>query len=623
MIRASSSDRSERARDLWIIALLILVSLTLYLPGIGWGLPPADSLATLRSWAVDEIGPHGPVAELLKTFTRIEAGSPEYPLGNPQYPLFHYVVVAVFYTPYLAFQWLTGGLTTPRGSYPFGFTDPVNSIHMLLLTARGVSVLMGAATVAAGYVLATSMWGRLAGVLAGVFTMLMYPMFYYARTSNVDVPALFWSSVVFVLVALCLRDRALTRRRAVWMGIAAALAVATKDQSYGYFLLFPLILLPLHFRTVRGEGPRRLWSEWEAPLLGAGVAVAVYVVASGFVFYPEKFFGHIHFIRFGFPGSRDPLKYPATLGGYWGLLLETFQHLLDMLGWPIVVAAGVGALICLARDRMSLALFLPLPAFFLAVLVPVRFVVFRYVIVLAFVLACFAARAVAWGLESDRWPLRAVAILILVSGCGLWLLRGADLTYAMLNDSRHEASAWFTQHARPGDRVEFFGPKGRVVLLPRLPDGLIPLNSRVGSRPGEGALQGEFVLAIGPEDQENHRRCPAWVYEGLKSGSLGYDMVAEIRTSFTPHPNLFWVDPRIQIFARRDRAVHIRGHLNLAKLTFGEVHRVAPETHGRPRYDTVLRRLRDGGFEIDSDVFGESADSVAARGTELQAERPA
>lgn len=58
---------------------------------------------------------------------------------------------------------------------------------------------------------------------------------------------------------------------------------------------------------------------------------------------------------------------------------------------------------------------------------------------------------------------------------------------------------------------------------------------------------------------------------------------------------------------------------------FGEVHRVAPETHGRPRHDTVLR-LREGGFEIDSDVFGESADSVAVRGTdvaELQARRPA
>jgi len=46
-----------------------------------------------------------------------------------------------------------------------------------------------------------------------------------------------------------------------------------------------------------------------------------------------------------------------------------------------------------------------------------------------------------------------------------------------------------------------------------------------------------------------------------------------------------------------------------------------------PRHDWVLRRLREGGFEVDSDVFGESADFVAACGTdivaELQAGRPA
>jgi len=60
---------------------------------------------------------------------------------------------------------------------------------------------------------------------------------------------------------------------------------------------------------------------------------------------------------------------------------------------------------------------------------------------------------------------------------------------------------------------------------------------------------------------------------------------------------------------------------------FREVHRVAPETHGRLRHDRVLRRLREGGFEMDSDVFGESADFVATCGTdivaELQAGRPA
>jgi len=71
---------------------------------------------------------------------------------------------------------------------------------------------------------------------------------------------------------------------------------------------------------------------------------------------------------------------------------------------------------------------------------------------------------------------------------------------------------------------------------------------------------------------------------------------------------------------------HFNGDRAIRRMMFGEVYRVAPETHGLWRHDRALRRLREGGFEIDSDVFAESADSVAARGTdaaELQAGRPA
>ena len=52
--------------------------------------------------------------------------------------------------------------------------------------------------------------------------------------------------------------------------------------------------------------------------------------------------------------------------------------------------------------------------------------------------------------------------------------------------------------------------------------------------------------------------------------------------------------------------------LDGAVATLGRTHRVVLETHGRPRHDGVLRRLRERGFEIDSDVFGESTGFVAA-----------
>ena len=52
--------------------------------------------------------------------------------------------------------------------------------------------------------------------------------------------------------------------------------------------------------------------------------------------------------------------------------------------------------------------------------------------------------------------------------------------------------------------------------------------------------------------------------------------------------------------------------LDGAGATLGCTHRVVLETHGRPRHDGVLQRLRARGFDIDSDVFGKDTGFVAA-----------
>jgi hypothetical protein len=48
-----------------------------------------------------------------------------------------------------------------------------------------------------------------------------------------------------------------------------------------------------------------------------------------------------------------------------------------------------------------------------------------------------------------------------------------------------------------------------------------------------------------------------------------------------------------------------------AVATQGRMHRLVPETPGRPRHDGVLRGLRERGFQIDSDAFGQDTGFVA------------
>lgn len=269
---------------------------------------------------------------------------------------------------------------------------------------------------------------------------------------------------------------------------------------------------------------------------------------------PEKYFRHLEVLTAG--GSfRYYFEYPPTLAGYGGLAWETFGHLVDALGWPVLVGAGAGILVCCRRERLSLALLLTIPGLFLTVLAPVRFVLLRFVMILGFVLACFAARGVAAGLRSGRWSARLAAGLILVTGCGLGLLRGADLTYIMLNDSQYQVSDWLARHTRDGDRVEIFGWEHRFRRLPLRKPGLIWMSSALTPMPGDQKLQGEFVLLSGRDDLENHSLCPRWVYEGLLNRSMGYELVADIQTPslFDLHYEHLWVNTRFLIFARRDR----------------------------------------------------------------------
>ena len=185
-----------------------------------------------------------------------------------------------------------------------------------------------------------------------------------------------------------------------------------------------------------------------------------------------------------------------------------------------------------------------------------RFVLLRFVIIVGFVLACFAARAVASGLRSGRRSARAAAGLLLVTGCGLGLLRGADLTYIMLNHSRYQVSEWLVRHTHDGDRVEHSGWEHRFRRLPLLQQGLIWMSSALIPLPGDQKLQGEFVLLAGRDDLENHSVCPRWIFQGLMNGSMGYELVADIQTPslFDLHYEHLWVNARFLIFARRDRA---------------------------------------------------------------------
>lgn len=525
------------------------IAFALYLVGIGWGLPLGSRPDAVRPWGPDDITPLGPLAELRSVLAGQSAG------GFLGYPLMHYMVLGAAYLPYLLWSLVTHGLTSPGAEYPYGFSDVERSLSTLTLIARSVSAMMAAGAVALAYEAGRALWDRREALLAAIFAMLLYPFFYYSRSGNLDMPALFWSALGLATYAWILRE-GYTSRRGVALAVAAALAAGTKDQSVGLFLGAGVAVLPLSLRR----------ANWKALLAMVTVGLLVYAVTSGFLLSPARYFGHIAFILGGgktvYPGEE------ASIAGYVALGIRVVRLLIDSMTPLMLLFALGGVVAAAASDRRALAMLLPVAGLFAIVVLPTRYVEMRFLLPVALIFCLFAARATV--MLQARLP--AAHWLIPVALC-LWpAAHAADLTWAMLRDSRYETAAWIDRQVRPGEVVGYTGPDQK---LPRVrPDiqmkRVIPFsgtNRRVRYSPADidamaralADSDASFVLVM-PDHSSTAEypwgtTLPPAVYDRLASGTLGYSLAATIETpGLLPwqRPDLDYpsVSPPVRIFIR-------------------------------------------------------------------------
>lgn len=534
--------------------LLFVVAALLYAPGLFWGLPHATAADRIFPWGSDELAPLGPLAQLYHVVFHGEVSF------DPRYPLLPYAIQALFIAPSVAWLRLTGGMPSFEVSYPYGLADPVGALALMTLFARLSSLMMMAAVPVVAWCTAKKLWDTRTATIAAVCVMLLYPSFYYARTSNVDAGGVLWTSLGLLAFAGVLRD-GLSPQRAAALGVFAALAIATKDQSYAVFVALGAAVALLHARAQSKNGWRRV----AGPLLtGLATSIAVYVVASGALFHPSAFARHIEFILFH-PGGTNSQSYystPATLAGYLQLAGNFIALLVDSLGWPMSVAAVGGLLVSARKSPCTLLLALPALAILIGVILPVRFIRIRFLLSAAYVLALFAGAGLGAlaallqrrSAEPRTTSARAAApawaaFLVIIA----WsVVRGADLTWQMLNDSRGQVEVWLRQNARAGDRVGYYGA----------PRKLPPLAPGVVSEPGPWADDGgapdhwpEFLVIIPQQvfEIEHEWNLSDEHYGELASGVWPYRpwLAVQGKRLFEERP-IHWVNPPVRLFVRRD-----------------------------------------------------------------------
>ena len=429
--------RTRRARlAAWA---LLACGATLLAWGVTWGLPPDR-----HTWAADESGPDG-VMEILQP-----RPIGEWPALAWYPPLYYYATAP----PVAAFA-----LADRLGMLP-RTTESWQTAALVFM--RVTTLLMALATLVAVAACAAEAAGAAAAGFAALALLLTPAFLYYGKTTNVDVPYLVWVSVAMLAFVRIIRRNRL--RDYLALGAAAAAAVATKDQAYGFFLFVPLAVVIINAQHRAREGHPAPWRHllidrklWYAGALSIAAYAALYNMAFNWRGWVE----HITLVR-GFGDAAR--QFPGTFAGQLGLAGHTAVLLKWSMGWPLLLLAVAGVVRALRRrkDRWLLWLLWPVASYYLTFIAAGGVAYDRFLLGVMAILAVFAGVACAWLWRSPR---RVLGRGLVAAGVLYSLSYAASINVMLTRDARYAAEAWMDSNVPRDVPVGMLAP---IQYAPRL-----------------------------------------------------------------------------------------------------------------------------------------------------------
>jgi hypothetical protein len=514
------------------LALILGFSCVLFATGVSWGAP--DHL-----WAPDEVRPSGVLDGMQQRFANGWATI---------YPPLHFAILALFYTPFL----LAGALHLINFSNPDVGSD-------LFTAARLVSVVMAIGIVGLVYAAARELNGPRAGALAAMIALSTMPITFYAKTTNLDVPYLFWLSLALLAYIKILRRH--SPRNYYLFALAAVASICTKDQAYGFFVLPVCLLLWRSLRYRRSPDqppgtatPGMLWRLSLVCLLGFAAAQNLPWNWQGFVEHLRLIVG---------PASEGYRMFPRTLAGYGAMSKQAFVQLGHVMGWPLFLSSIVGVTVSLLRgDRATRWLLLPALSYCLFFIAVVMYHYDRFFLGVALILAVVSGSWFADWTKAGvrgRWIRAAVVVVIIAHA----LARAVALDALMIRDSRYAAERRLVPLGLRSDVIAGIGgylPRQSVLGWTPLPADFADVETK---KPRYLILNVAFNVR---DEAGSPRRL---FYEALSQGKAGYALAFRTRTApmfplslegefqqvtDDPFSNLTKINPLIEVYVRDDRA---------------------------------------------------------------------
>ena len=509
------------------LAALLLVSLSLNLVPVWWGLPTDGD----KSWAFDELSPdhHG-----LRSAGR----------HRGRYPPLHYDLLRGLYKP----------VRVAAADGILSLSD-VSLRGALQTMGRTLSSLMATATVLLIYLSAGRLMDRPAPLVSAAVVALSAPFVYFAKTINLEAPYLFWFSLALYFFLRLLESHRL--RDYLIFAAAMTLSVCTKDQAFALYVL-PLVWLILDLDRHRNSGARTLRGVLatilDRRLVWSGVlSLTLFIWIHDLLFGIEDFLHHLAFMRG--PGARGWREYPMSWLGQTSMLVQAVEHTAFVMGWPAFTAAILGFTVAAMNRRtegrlLGLALFpISYYGFFIFV---ARFHYVRFLLPVALVLALFSGRffVAVLGLQRFR-TLAYVALALTLLGAAR---RSVSLDLQMVHDSRYAVEDWLKKSGVDPSAVHILGSRSQIRGHGDAPE--IPLE-RVAQRP-VSTLRGLDAEYLVVNELEPVNRKQAELVTDLRTGRLNYRPVFEPR--YRPwlgnlsydglKTNLNSVNPPLTVFRR-------------------------------------------------------------------------
>ena len=271
----------------------------------------------------------------------------------------------------------------------------------MYLVGRCLTVGMGVGTVFAVYRIGERLWGRRAGHFAALTLAVMPLHAQHSHFLTVDVPATFWAMLSLLWAVRLATGDPKPGRAALWAGVFAGLAAATKYN-------LALAILPLIAACVVTRRPKAL-------ALGLPAFVfAFFSACPGAVLENAAFLRDLRFEAVHVQNVDDP-TFRDTGNGF---VYHVARNLDAGLGLPLLVLAlaSVGYAVYKRERGDGLLAAFALPYYVLISLAAVRYA--RYTIPLLPVLALWVGRMMAdWSRAAS--PVRRGGVALWVSAATL------------------------------------------------------------------------------------------------------------------------------------------------------------------------------------------------------------